>query len=223
MRVMSFLATLLLVFPMTPLAAPPQTGSLAGIITDPAGQGLPGARIRVIAADGHVREATTDTVGRYTIGQMPSGRHRIEAAMAGFETKVSAVTVVAGGITDWSGALLLAGAVIGEASIERRVMRETGWEALDCGRHAAPAEADALEKSLACAVDAARRHQPFAVILQRVTGGHHAGHGLLGGAGGVIQRFEYERGGLTFRIRVCASPGVASVDRHAGAGFTCAQ
>ncbi len=110
---------------------------------------------------------------------------------------------------------------MGEGSIEGRVMRETGWEAVDCGRQGAPASAPHLEKSLACALESAKLRRPFAIIVQFTAHGTRAGHGLLAGSDGVIHRFEYERGGLEFHLQPCAFPRVTPDEKHSGFGFTC--
>ena len=215
------LATILVLLAMVSTGARQPAGSVFGTISDTNGEGLPGARILLTAEDGRAREATTGSLGRYEIDALPPGKYRIEAHMGGFESKVSAITVVAGKVADWSGALLLAGRVIGETSIERRVMQETGWEAVDCGRYAAPSGAPHLEKSLACAFESAKPRRPFAVIVQCTAHGIRGGHGLLARSDGVIYRFEYERGGLNFHLQPCPSPRVTADEKHAGFGFTC--
>ncbi len=221
MRATPILTTILVLLAMVPTGARQPAGSVVGTITDTTGEGLPGARVLLTAKDGRVRDATTSPLGRYKIDALPPGKCRIEARMGGFETKVSAITVVAGKVADWSGTLLLAGGVIGEASIERRVMREAGWEAVDCGRHAAPALAPHLEKSLACALESAELRRPFSVIVQFTARGTRGGHGLLAGSDGVIYRFEYDRGGLSFHLQPCPSPRVTPDENHSGFGFTC--
>ena len=40
-----------------------------------------------------MREAITNSLGRYTIDSLPTGKYRIETHFAGFETKVSAISV----------------------------------------------------------------------------------------------------------------------------------
>lgn len=222
MRATPILTTILVLLAMVPTGARQPAGSVAGTITDTSSEGLPGARVLLTAEDGRVCEATTSPLGRYKIDALPPGKYRIEAHMGGFETKVSAITVVAGKVADWSGALLLAGRVIGEASIERRVMRETGWEAVDCGRYGAPALAPQVERSLACALESAKLRRPFSVIVQFTEhDGTRGGHGLLAGSDGVIYRFEYERGGVTFHMQPCPFPRVTLGEKHSGFGFTC--
>lgn len=222
MRATTILTTILVLLAMVPTGARQPAGSVFGTITNTTGEGLPGARVLLTAEDGRVREATTSPLGRYKIDALPPGKYRIEAHMSGFETKVSAITVVAEEVADWSGALLLAGRVIGEASIERRVMRETGWEAADCGRYGAPALAPQLERSLACTLESPKLRRPFSVIVQFTAhDGTRGGHGLLAGSDGVVYRFEYERGGLEFHLQPCPFPRVTPDEKHSGFGFTC--
>ncbi len=221
MRATTILTTILVLLAMVPAGARQPAGSVFGTITDTTGENLPGARILLTAEDGRVREATTSRLGRYKIDAVPPGTYRIEAQMSGFETKVSAVSVVAGKAADWSGSLLVAGGIIAEPEIERRVERETGWEAVDCGRHGAPASAPPLEKSLACALESAKLRRPFAVIVQFTAYATRAGHGLLARSDGAIYRFEYERGGLKFQLQPCPVPRVTPDDKHSGFGFSC--
>ncbi len=221
MRATRILSTIVVLLAAVPTGARQPVSSVFGTISDTTGQGLPGARILLIAEDGRVRKATTGPLGRYTIDALPPGKYRIETHMSGFETKVGAITVVAGKVADSSGALLLAGDVIGEASIERRVMREIGWDALDCGRRGAPADPQPLGRSLACALESAKLHRPFSVIVQFTAEATRAGYGLLAGSDGVIHRFEYERGGLTFHLQPCPFPRVTPDEQRSGFGFTC--
>jgi hypothetical protein len=168
-----------------------------------------------------VRATVTDATGRYAIDGLAPGRHRIQASMNGFETKVATMPLLAGRDGDWSGALLLAGAAIGEGSIERKVLGETGWDAVDCGRHAAAASQAALQRSLTCALVCAGVRQPLSIIVQSVADGSRGGHGLLAGSDGIIHRFEYEKGGLRFRRQRCQFPDVTRRESGAGFEFTC--
>ena len=216
------LSVLLVLLLVTPGAAHQQpTGSIFGIISDPTGEVLPGARIVVTGDDTRTREVHTNALGRFTLDALPPGRYRVEASMAGFDTKIGAVAVRAGQVANWSGALLLAGAIVGEESIETRVRRETGWDAVDCGRYAVPVDMPHLEKALTCARDSAKQRQPFAVIVQHATKGTRSGYGLFAAGDGHIQRFEYERGGMTFRIEPCADPHIAASDKFPPLRFSC--
>jgi hypothetical protein len=64
-------------------------GQLGGYIIDPSGATVRGAQISVTQLDtGIVRSATTDSSGRWIVGNMPSGRVRVTAAMQGFRSTV---------------------------------------------------------------------------------------------------------------------------------------
>ena len=84
------------------IGARQRTGSVSGILSDITGEAVPGARVVLVAENQPVREAITNSLGRYTIDSLPPGRYRIEAHLAGFETKVSAISVMAKEVADWS-------------------------------------------------------------------------------------------------------------------------
>jgi hypothetical protein len=64
-------------------------GQLGGYIIDPSGATVTGAQVSVTQLDtGIVRSAATDYSGRWIVGNMPSGRVRVAAAMQGFRTTV---------------------------------------------------------------------------------------------------------------------------------------
>lgn len=212
--------TLLMLLPVTGQAQ--AVGSIAGSITDTSGRPIPGATITIVSDTDEVRTTVTDESGRYGVGGLPPGSHRIEARMNGFESKVSVIAVSSGRVADWGGALLI-GSAIGEGSIERKVARHTGTETLDCGRHGPGASASALEASLTCASNAVRDGQPFSVIVQSIARGTHGGNGLLAGSDGVIQIFHYDRGGLRFEARPCSAPRVTPSPSGSGFAFTCAR
>ena len=185
--------------------APQAGGLVSGIITDATGRGLPGATIAVVPAEGQRRVTVTDGAGRYRVEGLTPGLATLEVSMAGFDTRLTALTVSPGTRNVWSGTLLVAPA-LGEMSIERQVMQLTGLAAVDCGRYAAPASEAALRRSLDCAVTAAAARRPFSAILQFPAGSSHDGEGLLGGTDGVVQLFEYKKGGVRFRTTPCRFP-----------------
>jgi len=191
---------------------------ISGVITDTTGRGLPGATITVVSADGARRAAVTDSSGRYRVDGLTPGRYALEASMAGFDTKVTEMSVSSGRDAVWSGALLV-GPAFGDMSIERQVMRATGADALDCGRYSAPASEAALRRSLTCALTSVGARRPVSVIVQFAGGGQ----GVLAGPDGVLHLFEYEKGDATLRLTPCPSPQVTSSPNRAGAGvgFTC--
>jgi hypothetical protein len=183
------------------------TGSISGVLTDTTGRGLPGAAITAAADGAGPRTALTDAAGRYRLGRLPAGRYIMRASMSGFVSRMVETTVVAGQDRDWSGALLV-GRVADERSIERRMMELTGHDAVDCGRHAAPASEAALRRSLACAAASVRERRPFSVIVQLTGGDPDGGRGLVAGSDGLTRLFEYQQGGAKFSSRECPSPDV---------------
>lgn len=65
------------------------TGRLQGVVTDPSGAAVAGAR--VIAAEkstGAKREATTDDAGRYSLAALPAGEYTLTFEAAGFQQLV---------------------------------------------------------------------------------------------------------------------------------------
>jgi hypothetical protein len=67
-------------------------GMLGGIVTDPAGGVVPGARVTVTdAATGLTRTAQTDANGRWAAGGFSSGRLKVSADAAGFKAEAQNV------------------------------------------------------------------------------------------------------------------------------------
>jgi len=67
-----------------PVLAP---GQIGGIVVDPSGGTISGARVTVVHADTGTRlAATTDSEGRWVVSNVPSGRVRITAEHIGFHT-----------------------------------------------------------------------------------------------------------------------------------------
>jgi hypothetical protein len=222
MGVVLTLAAGLLFAVLGELATAQQPALVSGVITDTTGRPLPGATISVVSENGGRRTAVTDSTGRYRVDGLMPDRYTLAASMAGFDTKVTEMSVSSGREAVWSGALLV-GPAIGDMSIERQVMRVTGSDALDCGRYSAPASEAALRRSLACALTSVGARRPFSVVVQFAAGGTQGGQGLLAGADGVIQLFEYEKGNATLRLTPCPSPQVAASPSRSVAGveFTC--
>jgi uncharacterized membrane protein len=68
-------------------------GSITGSVTDAeTGSAIAGATV----SDG-TRTATTDTMGEYTIADVPEGSYEVTARKSGYESSMSTVTVVSGG------------------------------------------------------------------------------------------------------------------------------
>jgi hypothetical protein len=67
-------------------AAQTITSSIVGTVTDPSGAVIPGVSITVRNVDTGIQSTTvTDSVGNYTVAQLPPGRYQVDAEMAGFK------------------------------------------------------------------------------------------------------------------------------------------
>ena len=67
-------------------AAQTITSSIVGTATDPSGAVIPGVTITVTNVDTGIKSTTTtDSVGNYTVGQLPPGNYQVEAEIAGFK------------------------------------------------------------------------------------------------------------------------------------------
>jgi hypothetical protein len=71
------------------------TSSLSGTVTDPSGAVVPGAIVSARNdANGQIRNATTNSVGAYTITNLPTGGYTVTVEAKGFETAVQQGTHV---------------------------------------------------------------------------------------------------------------------------------
>jgi hypothetical protein len=67
-------------------AAQTITSSIVGTVTDPSGAVIPGVSITVRNVDTGIQSTTvTDSVGNYTVAQLPPGRYQLDAEMTGFK------------------------------------------------------------------------------------------------------------------------------------------
>jgi hypothetical protein len=70
-----------------PLAAQNVTGSITGIVKDPSGAAIPGARIKATNSGTQLSfEAASDEIGSYTVRNIPVGIYAVTAQAAGFTT-----------------------------------------------------------------------------------------------------------------------------------------
>jgi hypothetical protein len=77
------------------LAAAQLSGTVGGIVTDPANSPIPGVKITV-TSEGFERTTVTGADGRYTVTGLPAGHCRIKAELPGFDTVVKEVATGAG-------------------------------------------------------------------------------------------------------------------------------
>src|SRR5438045_4969232 len=88
-RIAALVSVLLL---LAALVAPAQdaTGRVAGVVTDPTGAVVAGAKVTVTnVATGVSRETTTDADGSYQVLQLPIGSYRIGVEAPGFRKVVT--------------------------------------------------------------------------------------------------------------------------------------
>ena len=76
------------------------TGTIAGIVTDPAGARVSGARISLTNRDsGLARKLVTSTEGEFSAAALPPGVYKVTAEATGFSTRQTMATVEAGTTT----------------------------------------------------------------------------------------------------------------------------
>src|SRR3954452_16103188 len=84
MRSMTRVLTVL-AFALT-LSAQTTTSSIVGTVTDPSGAVVPSVTITVLnTATGIRSQTTTDSVGNYTVGQMPPRDYEVSGEISGFK------------------------------------------------------------------------------------------------------------------------------------------
>lgn len=83
----ALLLTCLVLFTSSGAWAQIYTGSLTGVVTDPTGAVVPGAKVTLTdLGKGYETVATTDTTGRYTIRQAPPSSYKLKVEAQGFKT-----------------------------------------------------------------------------------------------------------------------------------------
>src|SRR5262245_55218271 len=91
---------LLALAPIGSVQAQTATGTIAGIVTDPAGEAVSGATIRIMNRDsGLTRDLATSTEGTYGTSALPSGLYQLTAEATGFRLLQRTATVEAGTTT----------------------------------------------------------------------------------------------------------------------------
>src|SRR5262249_51107175 len=72
-----------------PLQAQIYSGSLTGVVTDPSGAVVPGAKVKLTDVDkGFSYDTETDSTGRYVLRSLPPSKYRLSVALIGFNTHV---------------------------------------------------------------------------------------------------------------------------------------
>lgn len=91
MRGFAFAIVLLLALPIVSLA---QTGTITGRVTDPDGQPIAGASVRIEGTD---QGAQTDSQGEFVLRDVRAGSHRLVVEAVGHAGQTESVTVAGGG------------------------------------------------------------------------------------------------------------------------------
>jgi hypothetical protein len=64
------------------------TGSITGLVTDPSGASVPGAKVALVDQEkGYAFNAVTDSTGRYLFRSIPPGTYRLRVEAASFQTQ----------------------------------------------------------------------------------------------------------------------------------------
>jgi hypothetical protein len=64
------------------------TGSVTGLVTDPSGASVPGAKVALVDQEkGYAFNAVTDANGRYLFRSIPPGTYRLRVEAASFQTQ----------------------------------------------------------------------------------------------------------------------------------------
>jgi hypothetical protein len=90
---------LAVLLPVASVVVPAQTdrGSLAGVVVDPSGARVPGARVTANHRGGTNKETTrSDAAGEYRFDAIPAGEYVLEFGSAGFALTRVAAAVAAG-------------------------------------------------------------------------------------------------------------------------------
>jgi len=67
-------------------------GNIGGVVQDPSGARVPGAKVTVKSTDGSTElTSTTDALGAYQFNALPTGKYTLEATVPGFKRLTSAV------------------------------------------------------------------------------------------------------------------------------------
>jgi carboxypeptidase family protein/TonB-dependent receptor-like protein len=75
-------------------AQSPTTGQIAGVVKDPSGAVVSGAKVTLTNSAGAVREATTDGNGRYSFPSIEPGQHELRVDASGFAAATSTAVPV---------------------------------------------------------------------------------------------------------------------------------
>jgi TonB family protein len=106
--------TAAVLLPLASIKAPAQgsTAKVSGIVTDPSGGVVAGARVTMTNTQGRNKELTTTTsAGEYTFSAIPPGRYTLEIGAAGFQLYTQTGIAVTGGSAIVQNAVLNVGKI----------------------------------------------------------------------------------------------------------------
>jgi TonB family protein len=113
-------AALLCAAPIALIHAQTGRAALAGVVTDPSGARIPGAKVIAKNADGsHEEVATADAAGEYAFASIPEGQYTLEVMSRGFAVAHIPVTLTAGAAAQADAHLAL-GSVAEQMTIEAK-------------------------------------------------------------------------------------------------------
>lgn len=193
------------------IQTPSGAGVISGTVTDSAGHVIPGVDIAVTldAIGPQKYRAVSNVRGEYRVEGIRSGRYRVEAALAGFETVRKENIIVDADLTALNFTMFVArrGPAPDDvfADLLSNIQRTTGPDAGDCGtfrwtREVRDASTELLQKFVGCAEKAAALHLPFRVIQQHQGVDSIVFTGFAAGSDGVVSFFDYDSA-------PCGSPG----------------
>ena len=81
---------------------PPQTYSLAGVVSDDTGRGIAGARVEVLNGANAGVASTTDVTGAYAMARLLPDSFRVRASADGYDSGEQSVTVTANARADFT-------------------------------------------------------------------------------------------------------------------------
>jgi len=83
-----------LLYMRAPLHAQTESGTVTGVVSDPAGAVVPNAEVTVKnTATGEIRKTVTNASGVFSIPALPPGPYAIDAQAKGFEQDTSSLTL----------------------------------------------------------------------------------------------------------------------------------
>ncbi|HET8550229.1 MAG TPA: M56 family metallopeptidase, partial [Bryobacteraceae bacterium] len=127
--------TAAVVMPLASMKAPAQgsNGKVSGIVTDPSGGLIAGARVVLVNTEGRNKElTTTNGTGEYQFASVPPGRYTIEVRRAGFQLYTQSGIQVTGGSAVVQNAVLQVGKItetiniVGEGKAVRPAAMQNG-------------------------------------------------------------------------------------------------